>query len=316
MTAEAAAANEVERGAQGARAIVARMLGGTAGRGGSLLGYALFTLLLFLVCFVLTFPHDLLLQRALVGATAGLPIRVETGTGSLGWSLAYGLDALKVRARDGDAEPYLAASAVRVAPSRLGLLRGNPFPVGIDAALYGGTLRGWIDPRPATFAVNATLAEVDLARYTGLRPWLDGTLRGHLEGNVTLDGGGRGPAAASGDVHLRIPGLALEGTKIRGITVPDLHFTDVHANGTVKNGRMEIEELVADGQELTLRGQGNLLVREPFTASVLNLDLTVTPAAGAPEGLRLMMNMLPGTSAEGGARRVGVVGTIGRPTFR
>jgi len=316
MTTDVVTVDDVAAGSADARGIVARLLGRAAGRGGAWLGYALFTLVLFVVCFVATFPHDLLVQRALLDATAGLPIRVETAGGSLGWSLAYALDALKVRAHEGETEPYLSASAVRIAPSRLGLLRGNPFPVGIDAALYGGTLRGSLDPRPASFAVNATLTDVDLARYTGLRPWLDGTLRGRLEGTVTLDGGGRGPAAANGDVHLRIPGLALEGGKIRGITVPDLHFTDVHANGTVKNGRMEIEELVADGQELVLRGQGNVLLREPFGASGLNLDLTVTPAAGAPEGLRLMMNMLPGTTVEGGARHVGVVGTIGRPAFR
>ena len=130
--------------------------------------------MLFVVCFAATFPHDVVLQRALSGATRNMPIRVETGRGSLGWTLAYGIESLRVRAREGDGEPFLLADALHVAPSRFGLLRGNPYPVGIDAALYGGTLRGTIDPRPASFGVDATLEAVDLSRYTGLRPWVEG----------------------------------------------------------------------------------------------------------------------------------------------
>ena len=107
---------------------------------------------------------------------------------------------------------------------------------------------------------------------------------------------------------------ALEGARVRGITAPDLHFTDVHVNGTVKSGRLEIEELTADGQEIGLRGEGNVLLREPLASSVLALDLTVTPAAAASDGLKMMINMLPGSSGEGGARRIAVSGTLGRPS--
>ncbi len=59
-----------------------------------------------------------------------------------------------------------------------------------------------------------------------------------------------------------------------------------------------------------------MLLREPLGTSVMSLDLVVAPAAGAPDGLKLAINMLPGTSGEGGARRVGIVGTLARPTVR
>ena len=316
MTTDAVAAGGVERLIAGVRGAAARIGGVLPGRRGPLAGYALFTLVLFVVCFAATFPHDVVLQRALSGATRNMPIRVETGPGSLGWTLAYGIESLRVRAREGDGEPFLLADALHVAPSRFGLLRGNPYPVGIDAALYGGTLRGTIDPRPASFGVDATLEAVDLSRYTGLRPWVEGAVRGRLDGAVMLDGGGRGPAAATGTVRLRIAGLTLEGTKVRGITVPDLHFSDVHVNATVKSGRLEIDELVGAGQEITLNGEGNVLLREPLGTSVVSLDLVVAPAPGAPDGLKLAINLLPGTSGEGGARRVGIVGTLARPTVR
>jgi type II secretion system protein N len=316
VTQEIAAPSGAERLVDGLRGLGTRLVSGTPGLRTPVVAYALFTLLLFVLCFVAMFPHDLLLQRALTRATAGMPVRVEAGRGSLGWSLAYAIESLRVGARDGDAEPYLSAEALRIAPSRFGLLRGNPYPVGIDAALYGGTLRGSIDPRPASFVVAATLDGVDLARYGGLRPWLDGSLRGKLEGAIALDGGGRGPAAANGTVRLRVGGLALEGGKIRGITVPDLHFTDVHVNGTVKNGRLEVDEVVADGDEITVRGDGDVLLRDPLGSSMMSLELVVAPAAGAPDGLKLAVNMLPGAKAEGGARRIMLVGTLARPTVR
>ncbi len=283
---------------------------------GPVLLYGLFTAVVFALCLIATFPHELLVNRALRSATGQSAFQIETGTSRLGWTLAYGIDSLRVRLRDGESEPLLLAEAVRFSPSRFGLLFGNPYPLGFGAALYGGTLRGVVDPRPASFRVDATLEGVDLSRYTGARPWLDGRLRGRLEGTVALDGAGRGPAAAGGTVALRIPGLTLESAKIRGITVPDLHFADVHLNGTVKNARLEVSELVADGQEIGLRGEGNVLLRDPIDASVLSLALTITPAAGAPDGLKLAINMIPGSSGEGGARRVSVVGTLGRPMVR
>lgn len=295
---------------------LAGIFGATPGRRRVVLGYALYTAVLFVVCFVATFPHDLVLQQALTAATVRSPVRIEAGRGSLGWTLAYGIDSLRVRSATGDGEPWVLAEALRIAPSRLGLLRGNPYPVGIDATLYGGTLRGTLDPRPDRFAVDATLSGVDLARYTGLRPWVDGTLRGRLEGAVALDGGGRGIAAATGTVRLRVAELVIEGTKVRGITVPDLHFSDVHLNGTVKNGRLEIGEMIGDGRELALRGEGNVLLREPLGASPMSLDLTITPAAAADDGLKLAVNMLPGAKGDGGAKRITVVGTLGRPSLR
>jgi type II secretion system protein N len=314
MSSAVADAGVLERMVARARGLVRD--GRPTGTRRTLLAYAGFTFVVFVLCFLATFPHDLVLQRALRTATANAPYRVETGAGSVGWTLAYGLDSLRVLGKGDDAEPYLRAEQLRFAPSRFGLLRGDPFPVGIDAALYGGTLRAVVDPRPASFRVDGTIEGVELARYTGLKPWVEGAVRGRLDGVVALDGGGRGPAAANGTVTLKIPGLTLEGVKVRGITVPDLHFGDVHLNGTVKNGRLEVNDLVADGQEGNLRGEGNVLLREPLDASVLSLELTVTPAAAASDGLKMMINMLPGSRADNGGRRMNVVGTLAKPAVR
>lgn len=298
------------------RAVLGGFTRGSAGNRRTLLWYGLYTLAIFVLCLVATFPHHLLLTRVLREVAAQSTWQIETGSSRLGWTLAYAIDSLRVRMRDGEGDPLLAADALRLSPSRWGLVWGSPYPLGITATLYGGTLRGVVDPRPASFRVDATLEGVDLARYTGARPWLDGSLRGRLEGALLLDGAGRGAAAATGTITLHVPGLTLEGGKVRGITVPDLHFADVHLNGSVKNGRLEITELVADGQEIGLRGEGNVLLRNPLDGSVLSLALVITPATGASDGLKMLVNMLPGTSGDGGARRISIIGTLGRPTLR
>lgn len=322
MTVEATTPSAAERVATWAREAAAGVRPGlarvAAGEGRPFLLYGLYTALLFVVFLAATFPHDLMLQRALQSATAGTAFRMDAAGGRVGWALAYALESLRVRPRAAadDVEPLLQAEGLRFAPSWLGLLRGSPYPLGISASLYGGTLRGTVDPRPAAFRIDGRLDDVDLARYTGLRPRIDGQLRGRLQAAVKLDGGGRGPAAAGGDVEIKIPGLAIESAKIRGITVPDLHFADVHLTGTVKNGRLDIAELVANGEEVSVRGEGNLLLRLPLETSPMVLNLVVTPAAGVPDGLRIAVNLLPGSSGEGGSKRIGIVGTLGRPTVR
>ena len=241
---------------------------------------------LFVLCFVATFPHELLAAaRAPRGDGRQSPFAVETG------AEPARLDARVTRSsRCGcacaTAKPSRCCSPRRCASRRRasGCCVGNPYPLGIGAALYGGTLRGVVDPRPASFRVDATLEGVDLARYTGLASVARRQLRGRLEGTVALDGAGRGPAAATGTVALRIPGLTLEGAKVRGITVPDLHFGDVHLTGTVKNGRLEIGEIVADGQEIDLRGEGNVLLRDPLDEQRPEPRPRRHPAAGAPDG--------------------------------
>jgi len=93
----------------------------------------------------------------------------------------------------------------------------------------------------------------------------------------------------------------------------DLHFNDVHLTGTVKNGRFEISELVADGQEIVVRGEGNVLMRDPSRpASSVSISSSHRPRVHPT--VSSSPSTCSGTSGEGGARRIGIVGTmVARP---
>ncbi len=278
-----------------------------------LLLYALYTTVAFLLCLLITFPHELVVQRILARVETA-PIVVEVHGVHLGWTLAYTLDELRLLPRGGDpAVPLLAARAVRVAPSWLSLLRGHPYPVAVRGDLYGGSVDASVDLRPAAFAIDAHLAHLDVGRYAGLRLFMEGTLRGRVDGELTVAGDAARPSSTDGSVNVRASNVALEGGKIRGITIPDLHFPQIRLAGDVKRGRVELRDVEATGDEITARGDGTVVLQHPLAASVMNLTLTVRPATTAPDNLRLALNLLPGTPSANGERTLHLYGSLERP---
>lgn len=293
-----------------ARAALGRLV--PAGRTPAAL-YALYTVALFAVFLIATFPHQRLLDRMLAQAAGG-PLVIEARGAGLGLPLAYTIDSLALKVREPERGPALVdATTVRASPSILGLLRGVPYPLGVRGALYGGSLTGTLDLRRPAFAVRAALADVDLGRYDGLGLLMEGRLAGRLAATLDVVGDTRKPTATNGELALTVTGLALEGGKWQGLTIADLHFPELRLAGTIKNGRLELGDLAARGTEVDVSGHGTVLLQQPLTASLLNLELTLVPAANAPDQIRLALNLIPGEAGAGGERRVRIFGTLGRP---
>jgi type II secretion system protein N len=285
----------------------------TVSGGAPMLLYAAYTAVAFLLCLVATFPHEAVVRQLVARAATG-PVAVEMRGLHLGWTLAYTIDELRLLKRDGDPTlPLLSAASVRVAPSLLSLLRGHPYPVRVAGDLYGGTVEGTVDLRPASFAIDTRLAGIDVGRYSGLRLFMEGALRGKVDGELQMEGNPEKPATTNGRLALRAATVALEGGKLRGITVPDLHFPEIRLAGDVKRGRLELGDVAANGNEVVARGEGNVVLQHPLAASVMNLTLAVRPAAGAPDALRIALNLLPGTPSADGEKTIRLHGTLERP---
>ncbi len=275
--------------------------------------YGLYTVVLFAIFVTATFPHELVLRSVLEPATTA-PVAVEIHGVHLGWTLGYTIDELRLLRRGADPSlALLTATGVDAAPSVFGLLHAQPFPLGVRADLYGGTLDGTVDLRPDAFAVHAALANLDVARYAGLRLFMEGTLRGRIDGSLELAGNATKPTSTSGRVDLRATDLALEGGKVWGITVPDMHFPELRLEGVVKGGRLDLGDVSAHGREVTVQGSGNVLLQHPLAASLLNLDLVLTPAADLPDNLRLAFSLIPSEPGTHGERHIHLSGTLAQP---
>jgi type II secretion system protein N len=275
--------------------------------------YAVYTLALFVVFLIATFPHQRLLERALAQAAGG-PLVIEARGAALGLPLAYTIDALTLHVRGVEGgSAVVSATGVRATPSLLGLLRGAPYPLVVRGTLYGGHLNGTVDLREPAYALRAGLYDVDLGRYEGLGLVMDGRLAGRLAATVDVEGDTRKPTATNGQLALTVTDLALEGGKWRGLAIANLHFPELRLAGTIKNGRVELGDFAARGTEVDVSGHGTVLLQQPLAASLLNLDLTFVPTADAPDQIRLALNLLPGEAGGGGERRLRLFGTLGRP---
>jgi type II secretion system protein N len=275
--------------------------------------YAVYALLLFVVFLGATFPHEVMLRRALDPGPAA-PVAIELRGVRLGWTLGYTIDELQVLSRGADPTlPVLDVAHVYAAPSLFGLLRGRPFPLRIAASLYGGSLDATTDLGTDAYDVHAKVSALDVGRYAGLRLFLQGTLQGHVNGTVELSGNPTKPSTTNGTVDLRATDVALEGGKVRGVTIPDLHFPELRLVGTIKAGRVELGDVNARGREVSVVGTGTLLLAHPLAATLLNLDLTITPAPDLPDNLRLAFNLIPGDPTPTGDRKIHLSGTLAQP---
>lgn len=277
--------------------------------------YVAYTVALFLVFLVATFPHDMVIRRVLA-AVNGDSGRVQFTDARFAWHRGYEIDGVRVAGNDENAAPLLEMSRFWVRPSLPALLRGNPYAVQVQGDLYGGNAGGNLDFTAGTLAGNLDWRAVDLGRYRTLTSLLqDGQITGRLSGRVDFESRGNGIEGTQGGGDVVIDGAALSGVKVEGFTVPDLSFKQVRLKFTLRGGRLEVQELVANG-DVSLQGSGQVVLRMPIQESSLNLRATILPTATTPDGVKAMIGLIPRPPGAKPDAPLTVTGTLLRPRVR
>jgi len=277
--------------------------------------YVAYTVVLFLVFLVVTFPHDMLIRRV-VGAVNGGSGRVQFTDARFAWHRGYEVDGIRVAGADDGATPLLEVSRFWVRPSLPALLRGNPYAAQVQADLYGGTAEGDLNLTAGTLTGDMSWQAVDLGRYRTLTSLLqDGQITGRLSGHVEFENRGNGIEGAQGGGDVVIDGAALQGVKVEGFTIPDLTFKQVRLKFTLRSGRVEVQELVASG-DVSLQGSGQVVLRNPIQESALNLRATILPTATTPDGVKAMISLIPRPPGSKPDAPLTVTGTLLRPRVR
>ncbi len=275
--------------------------------------YALYTLVLFLIFMVVNFPHNVLVQRALRRVDLGT-LRLDVQNTHFAWWNGYELRGVRLTQVGGEPLPLLEASSLYVRPGLDGLLRGELSSLRVRGQVYGGHVdASWVAGEDVARS-SVRFRDLQVARYQLLTSRLEeGEARGVVSGAVTFEES-PGDFRAAGEIQLREGELL--GAKVKEFGLPDLHFQRASLKFSVQEGRLEIHEFQADGNEVNLSGTGQIALRNPPLDSVLNLRATIEPGESSPEAIRGLLELIPHRKGKRPNTPLVITGTVAKPRLR
>lgn len=268
--------------------------------------YALYAVVASGLFLVLTFPYERL-QAALVAEVArSTHTRVTVESGRILFPLGVGWRGVRFEP-EGDRALTVDAIRVRVALWPL-LWRTVDADVAWEA--YGGRARGtWMSrpaPGGARFALDQVGQGFELARLPLLPP---GDWRGTLRLDVTCRWTNEAWWTGEGAGSAEVTGLRIDGLTVADVPINGIEFDTIAAQVALKGGTVTVQRFAAGGALGTASGEGTVLVRMPWSESILNLTLKLSPAPGA--AARVPLLALAGT--KGGPITVHIGGRLARP---
>jgi len=224
------------------------------------------------------------------------------------WTFPLGIAWQGVRiVPAGHADRALELDALDIDVAVLPLLRRR-----IEADLtweaYGGKARGsWSLEREgdgARFSLDQFGQGFQVGRLPGLP---EGSWQGVLQ--ITLNDRWLNEAwwLGEGTGSVEISGLKVDGLTVGGFPVSGIEFESVTGQVVLNGGTIALQRLTARGPLGQVSGDGTVLVRAPWTESVINLTLRLEPTADAKA--RVPMLALAG----GGPVTVRVSGRLAKP---
>lgn len=285
--------------------------------------YALYTGVLFMVFLLVNFPHNAIVQRVLRSIDLeSQGLRLEVGDTRFAWWRGYELQRVKLGPTDPTVAPFMEASSIYVRPGLDGLFRGQLNSVDLLGMLYGGAIDAHLASGEGLQRATVTIDSLQLQRYPGAATFLQlqegSLLGGKLSGVITIEkhGGDDGETRAAAELALANASLT-EAKLNNGISLPPLHFDKAALKINLQGGRLEVQELEANGPELELSASGQIAMRQPLQDSVLNLKYALVAGANSPEDIQTLLSLLPPPpkGAKADAART-ISGTLARPRIR
>jgi len=291
-------------------------LSGLMGR--SVVLYALYTLVVFLIFLVINFPHDVLVQRVLREVDLR-PLRLDIAAARFAWWKGYELRGVRLT-RIGDdrgTPPLLEGSNLYVRPGFSELIRGRLGSAYLTALMYKGVVEGSWVTNDGTNRATLRLDGLDIGSYRFLTNALeDGQIGGRLSGAVTVEARRANLREAQAAGELELQDAQLTSLKVNGFPVPDLKFQTVAVKFAAGGNKLDVQEFRAEGNELRLGGSGQVTVRAPLRDSVLNLKLTAQPGPESNDTVKGFLNLLPKPKGARPEAPVSITGTIAQPKLR
>lgn len=283
----------------------------------SVILYGLYTLVLFCVFLFANFPHKVLVQRVLQAVQVP-GMRFDVGDVRFAWWRGFELQRVVVAPSDPSLPAFFESQSLYVRPALSDLVRGRLQSLALSGALYGGVFDGTINGGDVN-RISLTVNGAELQQYPLFSSWLQGgQLDGKLSGALSVESKGSDIADVRAAGDLQLDGASLTDGKYNSFPIPPLHFKTIGTRFDLQGGRLDVQELHADGDEVTLDSSGQVAMRTPLGDSVLNLKVALAPGPQATDDIKTLLSVIippPAKGAKADAPRT-LSGTLNKPRLK
>ncbi|MFW7380540.1 MAG: type II secretion system protein GspN [Oligoflexus sp.] len=301
----------------------------------SSVGYVVLFVFAFLFFVFMSFPYNALkeLVVAKISAETGLNIRIKEFGPAL--PLGFYAEEVSVSPAEGGASLEFERAKVTLAIFRL-------FIGEVAADIYLGTANdGELDaqaswrvfsffsndmPMPRKIWLEADKFDLSNSANFLLKVYakqandlIKGvfaqmSLKGLLDGDMTLVMSAADPVQSSGEVNLQINNGVLD-LNDPNLNIPPQNFSKALIRANLRGGRLVLDNdsgLVAEELAIGIRGSTSL--RHPFDRSLLDIDISLQLQGSLQDNFGFLLSMMGGGGSEETASYK-LSGTMGRPAF-
>ena len=276
-------------------------------------GWGLYTAVCFLVFLVTTFPSDMLIQRVVWSLTHETPTRVQYESGKLSWLGMLTFHGLEVEDLTLPKVAPIRFTTLALQPSLLGLLSGQPFPLDVQATLYGGTLSALVKGESEIAGARFDLRQLALERIPFPEPWGHGRLIGRLSTEGKFEGDVNQLHTLQGELGLEISDGELQAGTLNGFRLPALNDVSLRGEVSLTNSQLKLHALALNTSGAEAHLSGSITLRQPIERSLLHLQLVAEKTGSPPPALVTLIAMMPASKTSPDKRQMSIAGTLARP---
>lgn len=279
------------------------------------LGYVGFFFAAFVISTYLTFPWGAVKQRVLQYASKASGRQITAQRLEPSWLTGFSAKKVEVEIDPGQ-EPF-TLRALFARAYLLDFLTGG-YGGYAEAPIGQGTVEVDVSGNEERVDVEVDAEGVEIGLVPAVRMATGLALGGTLGLDVDLDLGLKDPKTSAGQIRLRAVELeTLEGSEAK-FPVPALVVGDLDWNLPVEDGKVIVRNQRLDGPNLSAALDGEIVLAQPMTRSLLNLTIQFRPTEAflAKEPLlgQLLNNLNRYKNAQG-FYGYQVSGTLKRPRF-
>ncbi|MEK7824860.1 MAG: type II secretion system protein GspN [Nitrospirota bacterium] len=251
----------------------------------SLIGYLLVTVSVFLLFLYLGFPFRQIEKRIIGHIEEKTSIKLDIREDLFRPPAVFILKGVKFSSQT---IPFLDGLYLEIINARVNILSllKKRIETDIKAEGAGGNFQGRLvvgrDEKGLYYNLNGGGINLDLERIIQKKDVRGNNISGRLKLDLVYSSSAMSPSYGTGLLDLDVAGLNLKNIEVSGFPIREILFSSVAGKVGLKGEVVNIERLIAKTNDIELIGSGNIIIRNQFRESMLNLTFNINRKGDGP----------------------------------